>query len=313
MMNRRNFLATSIASAAGLAASSQVAADESTQSTQKEQTMSSEPPFKLKYAPHFGMFKHHAGDDLVDQLKFAHSVGFRAWEDNNMMGRSVADQERVAKAMSDLGMTMGVFVAHAEWREPTYVRGGADARKKLQDQMRKAVEVAKRVNAKWVTIVPGPFVDNMEWDYQTANVVDCLRAMCEVCEPAGLVMVLEPLNPWANHPGMYLSKVPQAYLICEAVNSPSCKILDDLYHQQIAEGHLIPNMNKAWKHIAYIQVGDNPGRKEPGTGEINYRNIFAHLHKKGFDGIVGMEHGLSGKGKAGEQKLIDAYRSCDDF
>jgi hydroxypyruvate isomerase len=137
--------------------------------------------------------------------------------------------------------------------------------------------------------------------------------MCEICEPAGLVMVLEPLNPWANHPGMFLSKIPQAYAICEAVNSPSCKILDDLYHQQITEGNLIPNIDKAWKHIAYFQLGDNPGRKEPGTGEVNYKNIFAHLHAKGFDGVVGMEHGLSTPGKEGEQKLIDAYRACDQF
>ena len=106
--------------------------------------MSADQPFKLKYAPHFGMFKHHAGEDLVEQIRFAHGVGFRAWEDNGMMGRSVADQERVAAALDDLGMTMGVFVAHAEWREPIYVRGGAEARKKLQEQMRRAVEVAER-------------------------------------------------------------------------------------------------------------------------------------------------------------------------
>jgi hydroxypyruvate isomerase len=308
MIDRRTFLAAGLASTAGF-----IAAARAQTTHEQDHAMPNTPPFKLKYAPHFGMFKHHAGDDLVDQLKFAHGVGFRAWEDNGMMGRDIATQERVAAAMSELGMTMGVFVAHAEWREPIYVKGGAEARKKLQDQMGKAVEVAQRVNAKWCTVVPGPFVDNMEWGYQTANVVDCLRAMAEVCEPAGLIMVLEPLNPWANHPGMFLTKVPQAYLICEAVDSPNCKILNDLYHQQITEGNLIPNIDKAWKHIAYIQLGDNPGRNEPGTGEVNYRNIFAHLHKKGFEGVVGMEHGLSQGGREGEQRLIDAYRACDDF
>jgi hydroxypyruvate isomerase len=312
MIDRRSFLAAGLVSATSLAAAVTAKGQDT-----KENTMPSDSsgakPFKLKYAPHFGMFKEHAGDDLVDQLKFAHSVGFRAWEDNGMMGRDVATQERVAAAMTELGMTMGVFVAHAEWKEPIYVKGGAEARKKLQDQMRSAVEVAKRVNAKWCTVVPGPYVNNMEWDYQTANVVDCLRAMAEVCEPTGLVMVLEPLNPWANHPGMFLSKVPQAYAICEAVNSPSCKILDDLYHQQITEGNLIPNIDKAWKHIAYIQLGDNPGRKEPGTGEINYKNIFRHIARKGYEGVLCMEHGKSKRGKEGERAVIDAYRACDDF
>ena len=80
--------------------------------------------------------------------------------------------------------------------------------------------------------------------------------------------------------------------ICRAVGSPSCKILNDLYHQQITEGNLIPNIDAAWEEIAYFQIGDNPGRKEPTTGEINYLNIFRHLHAKGYTGILGMEHGL---------------------
>jgi hydroxypyruvate isomerase len=126
-------------------------------------------------------------------------------------------------------------------------------------------------------------------------------------------MVLEPLNPWTNHPGLFLSKIPHGYEICRGVNSPSCKILDDLYHQQITEGNLIPNMNKAWSEIAYFQIGDNPGRKEPTTGEINYKNVFKHLHKRGFKGILGMEHGNSRKGKEGELAVIKAYREVDSF
>ncbi len=268
--------------------------------------------FKLKYAPHFGMFQNSAGGDLVDQLKFAADQGFRAWEDNGMMGRSISDQERIAKAMDELGMEMGVFVAYAEWQNPIMARGGQETRKNLQEQMKSAVEVAIRARAKWCTVVPGPRDPRLDWGYQTANVVDCLRAMAEVCEPAGLVMVLEPLN-FRDHPGMFLTKIPQAYEICRAVNSPSCKILNDLYHQQVTEGNLIPNIDLAWSEIAYFQVGDNPGRREPTTGEINYRNVFRHIHSKGFQGIVGMEHGVSQPGEQGERALIEAYRWCDNF
>ena len=126
-------------------------------------------------------------------------------------------------------------------------------------------------------------------------------------------MVLEPLNWWKNHAGMFLSKIPQGYQICRAVDSPACKILFDVYHQQIHEGNLIPNIDKAWSEIAYFQIGDNPGRKEPGTGEINYRNVFRHIHSKGFEGVLGMEHGNSQPGADGEQAVIDAYRAADDF
>lgn len=311
-MNRRTFMTTSLATGVAAATTTTATASLAAQEQSGSADLSGEP-FKLKYAPHFGMFNNLAGGDLVDQLKFAHDVGFRAWEDNGMMNRSVEEQERIAQAMSDLGIEMGVFVASAEWRDPKYVRATSEDLKYLQDQMKKAVEVAQRVNAKWCTVVPGPYVNNVEWDYQTANVIKALRAMAEIAEPAGLVMVLEPLNHWTNHPGMYLSEIPQAYLLCEAVNSPSCKILDDLYHQQISEGHLIPNMDKAWDQIAYIQVGDNPGRNEPTTGEINFKNIFKHLHAKGYDGVVGMEHGVSGEGEAGERRLIQAYREVDSF
>jgi hydroxypyruvate isomerase len=232
-----------------------------------------------------------------------------------MPKRSAAEQEAIGKLLSELGMTMGVFVAFADWKSADFVtKSDKDYRQHLKKTAREAVDIAKRCGAKWCTVVPGLFNQKLEPDYQTANCVDNLKVMAEVCQPAGLVMVLEPLNWYANHPGLYLSKIPQAYLICRSVDSPSVKILDDLYHQQISEGNLIPNMDFAWEEIAYLQTGDNPGRKEPTTGEINYRNIFKWLHeKKKFDGVIGMEHGLSQGGKQGEQALIAAYRWCDGF
>jgi hydroxypyruvate isomerase len=259
------------------------------------------------------MFRHHAGNDLVDQVNFMADEGFTALEDNGMMRRSVADQERVARAMERRGLSMGVFVAEADFKKKTFVTRDPAVRDALVKKMKAAVEVAKRVNALWCTVVPGAFHPGLEPEYQTANCIENLKSCAEVCEPAGLVMVLEPLNPWRNHPGLFLTRIPQAYQICRAVGSPSVKILNDLYHQQITEGNLIPNIDRAWPEIAYFQVGDNPGRKEPGTGEINYRNVFKHIHHKGFAGVVGMEHGNSRPGREGERAVIEAYRRADGF
>ena len=271
------------------------------------------PGFKLKYAPHFGMFANHAGDDPIAQLQFMADEGFAALEDNWMSRRPPEQQQELAREMQRLNMEMGVFVAHAEFSKVTFASGDAGARERIEADMRGAVEVAKRVNARWCTVVPGAYAQNVEWDYQTAQVIENLKRASAICEPQGLVMVLEPLNAWTNHPGLFLTKIPQAYMLCRAVGSPSCKILDDLYHQQISEGNLIPNIDRAWDEIAYFQVGDNPGRKEPTTGEINYRNVFRHIHGKGFEGIIGMEHGNSKPGKEGERALIEAYRASDDF
>ena len=269
--------------------------------------------FNLKYAPHFGMFRHSAGEDLLDQLQFMADTGFTAMEDNDMKGRDKTTQEKIASKMVSLDMEMGVFVAHTiYWTEPNLTSGDQGKLDEFLKEIRESVEVAKRVNAKWMTVVPG-FVDlRQDPGYQTSSVVNALRRACEILEPHGLVMVLEPLN-FRDHPGLFLKTVPQSYEICKAVGSPSCKILDDIYHQQIQDGDLIPNMDRAWEEIAYFQVGDNPGRKEPTTGEINYLNVFKHIHEKGFEGIVGMEHGNSIPGKEGEEALIKAYVKVDQF
>jgi hydroxypyruvate isomerase len=283
--------------------------------------------FQLGYAPHPGMFKAHAGDNIVDQIKFAADQGFTAWEDNGMAGRPAAEQEAIGRTLANLKMQMGVFVAHASFDEPTFAVAKPEYRETVLAGIRNAVDVAARCGAKWFTVVPGS-VDQQsnkteKWNryggprladgYQTANVIALLRECSAILEPHGLVMVLEPLNWYRDHGGVFLQRSDQAFALCKAVASPACKILFDIYHQQITEGNLIPNIDRCWDEIAYFQAGDNPGRKEPGTGEINYRNVFRHIHGKGFTGVVGMEHGNSLPEKEGELAVIRAYREADGF
>jgi len=211
------------------------------------------------------------------------------------------------------GLHMGVFVAHKiYWKEPNLTSGDISSRKEFLDYINKAISVAKRVNAKWMTVVPGHLDLRQDISYQTANVIESLKQASNLLEPHGLVMVLEPLN-FRDHPGLFLKESPQAYEICKSVNSPSCKILFDIYHQQIQEGNLIPNIENCWDEIEYFQIGDNPGRNEPTTGEINYNNVFKYIHNKGYNGILGMEHGNSNPGKKGELDVINAYQKVDNF
>ena len=177
-------------------------------------------------------------------------------------------------------MSMGVFVAHKiYWDKPNLTSGDSSFREEFLKDIRDSVDVAKRVNAKWMTVVPGLLDQRKNISYQTSNVIETLKRASDILEPYGLVMVLEPLN-FRDHPGLFLSRSPQAYQICKSVDSPSCKILFDIYHQQIQEGNLIPNIERCWDEIGYFQIGDNPGRKEPLTGEINYNNIFKFIKEK---------------------------------
>jgi len=318
-MKRRDFLKQGGAIGAGAVAAGSVALGAAAAAQDAGGgSAASGGKFKLHYGPHYGHFENYAGRDYIDQLKYAADQGFTAWEDNGMKGQDAAMQERIGKTLADLGMTMGVFVAHGDFNSRAFVRSDKRpedkaARDKVVKDIEDSIDVAMRVNAKWMTVVPDAYDTDLEWGYQTANCVELLRRCAEVFEPHDYVMVLEPLNWWTDHPGLFLHKIPQAYEICRAVDSPACKILFDIYHQQIQEGNLIPNMDLAWEEIGYFQAGDNPGRKEPGTGEINYRNVFKHIHEKGFKGVIGMEHGKSKDGKEGEDALVAAYRAADDF
>lgn len=267
--------------------------------------------YHLAFAPHEGMFRAHAGEDLLDQIRWSAERGFTAWEDNGMRGRPADRQKAIGDLLAKHGMTMGVFVANRiDWNNPTMTHGPGDYREEFLHSIRNSVEVAKRCNARWMTVVPGHLDLRLEVMFQFANVVETLKQGAAILEPHGLVMVLEPLN-FRDHPGLFLTKASQAYAVCKAVDSPACKILFDVYHQQIQEGNLLPNIDATWEEIAYFQLGDNPGRKEPTTGEINYGNVLRHIHGKGYTGVYGMEHANSEEGKAGEVKVIEAYRKVD--
>jgi hydroxypyruvate isomerase len=308
-MKRRNFmqqaaLAGASVFTAGLATASGI-------KNEKTNAAAADKPFNMNYAIHDGMFKNNGGNDIIDQIKYAYDMGFRSIEDNGMSGRPVAQQEKIGDPLAKLGMSMGVFVLDKGGNGANTLAAGKQEYVDIfLKGCRQAVEVSKRINGKLTTVVPGDFERRLPIGIQTGNVIEALRRGAEILEPNNIVMVLEALS---DTPNLFLRTSDQTYEICKAVNSPSCKILYDIYHMQRNEGDLINHIDHAYGEIGYFQIGDNPGRKEPTTGEINYKNIFKHLYNKGYKGILGMEHGNSLPGKEGEMALIKAYRDSDNF
>src|SRR6188474_2321989 len=187
-MKRRNFIQNGIALAAGTLVTGQAFAGSSKPSLAGQ-------PFNINYAPHDGMFANHAGKDFVEQIKFMHEQGFRSIEDNGMLGRSKEDQEKIGSTLARLGMTMGVFVVDGgdNWKT-SLATGKQEFKDTFIKTCKLCVDAAKRVNAKWVTVVPGFFERRLPLDIQTSNVIDALRRGAEIFEPHGLIMVLEPLS-----------------------------------------------------------------------------------------------------------------------
>ncbi len=281
-------------------------------------------PFKCKFAANIYKWTNlcpHLTKGLsdVDKIDFWYDQGFRAMEDNDMMKYTPEKRKALADRIAKLGMDFGVFtssIGGGQWLTAckSDKRGARPdkqaAIERIKAEAKKTVEIGKEINAKWTTVVIGKTDLSLEHSYQMANVVEQLKYAAEICEKSGLIMVLEPLS-FTAHPGLWLQKTSDAYMICKAVNSPSCKILFDVFHQQNTEGSLIRNIDAAWDEIAYYHLGDVPNRTEPLSGEINYKVLIKHIHDKGYRGIYGAEHLQSDKSEAGDEKVLRAYREID--
>lgn len=300
-MNRRTFVKNNLFAGAALAGGIGLL----------EAAAETAPSFRTKFSPEFGIFKGLAPSDPVDEIKWGFDQGFRAWECTMLKNRSVAEQERISKAIQQLGMQFGQFVGTLTFKDVTFAGRDASLRESVLADVRASVEIAKRMNTTVVHNVLGASDPRLPYDFQMANAIDLLKRIADIYEPQGIVMVMESMNHKVDHANMFLHTIPQAYALAKAVGRPSVKVLFDVYHVQIQEGHLLPTLDYAWDEIAYIQIGDTPGRKEPTSGEINYPNVLKHLYTKGYRGFVGMEHGLSNPSRAGALAALHAYRQID--
>lgn len=302
-MNRKEFLRTALIVGAGLPFAFSF--------DQKRQKVKSPEAFNMKFAPEFGVFAEVAGKDPIEQIRWGYDNGFRAWENTRLLRRPISEQEKISNTLQKLGMEFGQFVGTDSFTEVTFAGRDKALRDKVLSDVKASVEVAKRMNTKFIHNVLGTHDPRLPWDFQMANAIELLKRVADIYEPHGIVMVMETMNHRINHPEMFLHRIPQAYAMAKAVGSPSVKILCDIYHVQIEEGNLIPTIDYAWDEIAYFQVGDTPGRKEPGTGEINYKNVFQHIYDKGYRGFLGMEHGIKTAGSVGALAAYNSYREVD--
>jgi len=155
-----------------------------------------------------------------------------------------------------------------------------------------SIEAAKRVESKRLVVLTGNELGGMPRSEQMANAVSLLREAAPILERNGITVVVEVLNTYVDHPGYFLYYVRDAAEMIDRVGSPNVKILFDIYHVQIMEGSLIENIRMNIDRIGHFHIGDVPGRHEPGSGEINYRNVFKTIYDLGdrFQGYAALEY-----------------------
>jgi hydroxypyruvate isomerase len=299
MLNRREFL--EIGSAGGIALAIGARARGSAPAR----------VFRRNFAPRLGMFRHHTGLDLLDEIRFLGHEGFRSIEDTGLRAKPAALQNQLGSELARRGMSLACFTGIADFGRPTFASGRRDVQLEVLRALRMAVDVADRVGGKLLSVVPGQRDGMLDSTQQQRNAIDLLRRCADLCEPRGITLVLEPIDHGPGSSRMFLRSVRQAATLCRAVSRPSCGLLVDVYQQAVL-GEDVPRLlADVGDVLGHVQLGDFPGRKEPGTGELDFSTLLATLDAIGYGGAFGMEHGISVAGKAGERALINAYAALD--
>lgn len=230
------------------------------------------------------------------------TVEFWGWENKNL--------EAVGRLLDQNGLKLAAFcvgsrdsAVAAEWNSKRLLdRSGIQA---FVSAVRESAGVAHRLGCKTLIVTCGQERNDITRAQQHTNIVLALRAGAEIAEQMGVTLVLEPLNVLHDHRGYFLSSSYEGFGIVEEVGSPNVKLLYDVYHQQITEGNLISNIRRNAGLIGHIHIADVPGRHQPGTGEINYKNVFAALDAAGYEGFTGMEFSPVGSSADAVKLTID--------
>lgn len=165
-----------------------------------------------------------------------------------------------------------------------------DSAEPFKAAVSETIAVAKDIGTDTLIVTVGQERNDATRYEQHSNIVRALKAAAPILEDAGMMLVVEPLNVLCDHRGYFLASSYEAFEIMEEVDSSAVKVLYDIYHQQISEGNLIPTIKKYIDLIGHFHLADVPGRHEPGTGEINYPNVFKAIDSLGYSKHVGMEY-----------------------
>ncbi len=208
------------------------------------------------------------------------------WRDSAVLATFVAENRKYPLACACLVANKGVEARGCGLVNPREREG-------FLAEIGASVEAAKKIDAKRLVVLTGNELGGMPRSEQMANAVAALREAAPILQKNGITAVVEILNTYVDHAGYFLYYVRDGAELVDRVGSPNVKLLFDIYHTQIMEGNLINNIRSNIERIGHFHVGDVPGRHEPGTGEIDYRNVFQAIYELGdrFQGYVGLEYG----------------------
>jgi len=273
----------------------------------------------LRYASHLGyrspdspLFRESVGSlDLTEHIRFAAELGLAGVQDAWIASRPIEEQRVLGQAIAKFGLEGGcvVYTARDKIRAPLWATSGPDTRASLAPDLAAAIEAAHRFQARCVVVLSGA-LPNVPLALQFAAMVENLRWAADIVGKAGLTLCLESISA-KSVPNMLLHHIGEAYAAAKAVNHPALKLIFDTSHIQIMDGDILANLGAVWDEVVLVQIADNPGRLEPGTGELNFASILRALKTRNYAGLVELEHGWSEATRACEQRGIKNLQSMD--
>lgn len=230
---------------------------------------------------------------FIDRIGKAAAAGFSAVEFWNWAGK---DMGAIKEASEKAGIPVAVCLVGTldAARAGQYAKGKMLAKENARiyaEMVEETMQAARPLGIRTLIATTGQALEGVDRQKQQEAVVECLHAAVPALEKGGFTIVLEPLNTLVDHKGYYLDTSKQALEILRQVGSPNVKLLYDVYHMQLMEGNLINAISENVDMIGHIHIADVPGRHEPGSGEINYKNLFQAISASGYAGYVGCEYG----------------------
>lgn len=273
----------------------------------------------LRYASHLGyrspdapLFPHSVGSlDPVSHVDFAAELGFAGIQYALAMSRPDEEITSVASALERRGLEAGCMLFAPLDAVVRPLWGNLDERTREERELRleRCFSVARRLGARRIAILSGADPRRpLAW--QHANFIENLKRAAETAARAGIILCLESMSR-RSLPGMLLPHIHDAYAIVSAVGSANVRLIFDTSHVQIMDGDVIENLHATWSAIEIIQLADNPGRGEPGSGELNFDNILRAIRGRGYAGLIELEHGWIKPGRDAEQRAIETIRRMD--
>jgi hydroxypyruvate isomerase len=224
-------------------------------------------------------------------------------------GWTDADIARALKHCRSFRMGMDTLIATPDWNKRPVSMVDPAQRDNFLTDVRSAIGYARKLEIPQIILMSGNAIRGRSHEEQYSSLLEGAKHAGDLAAKADVTLIVEPLNSLVDHKGFFLTTCTEGLKLIHEVDNPHVKLLFDIYHEQVQEGNIIATLTQAAPYVAVFHVADNPGRHDPGTGEINYTNVYKAIQKTGFAGYVTMEYLPLGDQTTSLIKAMNGFRS----